>query len=238
MLRRRWVLLAAVALLATAATTAHAAKLTVTSKSLYGMKSSANALPAQLVYDSFTNGGTPIINTRPANTGQTWKLLLGTLRLTGSAPVTGGYLQCTTCANGAYSAAIIDANLAKVTASVDVRSANGSGAAGLVLNVNAAGTQAFAVWYDSGAVTLLRYDIGNVTFAPVQTVAVPPNNTDVPLSVTFNGSSYSVSFNSQVVMTYNLVAADQTLFGGNTNFGVVIFDDPGTVRMDDFEVKQ
>jgi hypothetical protein len=233
--RRLWVLLAAVVLLATAATatTAYAAKITLTSKSLLGIKASANTLPAQLVYDSFTNAGTPVINTRNANTGQPWNLLIGTLRLNGA-----GYLQCTTCTGGNYSAAIIDSDLAKATATVDVRSGTGSGPAGLILNANANGTQAYAVWYVSGAVTLLRYDSGTVTYAPVQTVAVPPNNTDVPLSATFNGTTYTVSFNSLVVMTYTLPTADQTIFGSNTYFGVLIYNDNNIVRLDDFEVKQ
>lgn len=236
MLRRLWVLLAAVALLATAATatTAYAAKITLTSKTLLGIKASANALPQQLVYDSFTNATRVTMNTRPANTGQSWRLLQGTMQLSGA-----GYLQCTTgCATNNYGAAIINAEMAKVTATVDVRSATGSGPAGLIMNANSIATQAYAVWYDVGQVTLLRYDAGTVTYAPVQTVSVPANNTDVPLSVVFNGTTYAVSFNSINVMTYTLPAADQAIFGSNTYFGVVIYNDANVVRLDDFEVKQ
>jgi hypothetical protein len=235
--RRRWVLLAAVVLLATAATatTAYAAKITLTSKSLLGIKAAANALPQQLISDPFNSTNTAINLSTPhvATTGQPWTVLQGALQLR------NGYLQCTTgCATANYGAAIINADLAKVTATVDVRSATGSGAAGLILNANQSATQAYAVWYDGGAVTLLRYDSGNVTYAPVRTVAVPPNNTDVPLSAVFNGTSYVVSFNSIVVMTYALPALDVPIFGANTYFGVVIYDDPNIVKMDDFEVKQ
>lgn len=233
MFRRCWVLLAAVALVATAATTAYAATAPLTSKSLLGIKSSANALPAQLVYDSFTS--TPAVNlsSHIANTGQPWNVLQGSLQLSAN------YLQCTTgCAAGNYGAAIIDADMAKVTATVKVRSATGSGAAGIILNANQSATQAYAVWYSSGSVTLLRYDSGNVTYAPVQTVSVPPNNTDVPLSAKFNGTTYVVSFNGLVVMTYTLPTADQAIFGANTYFGVVIYNDPNIVKLDDFEVKQ
>ncbi len=237
MFRRRWVLLAVVVLLATAATatTAYAAKLTLTSKTLLGIKSSANALPAQLVYDSFT-GATRVNLSAPhvANTGQTWRVLQGTMQLSGA-----GYLQCTTgCANNNYGAAIINAEKARATATVDVRSATGSGPAGLILNANNSATQAYAVWYDAGQVTLLRYDSGNVTYAPVQSVAVPPNNTDVPLSAVFNGTTYAVYFNGINVMNYTLPTADKALFGSNTYFGVVIYDDNNIVRLDDFEVKQ
>ena len=237
MLRRLWVLLAAVVLVATAATatTAYAAKITLTSKTLLGIKSSANALPQQLVYDPFTSTATAVNLGTPhlASTGQRWTVLQGALQMR------NGYLQCTTgCAATNYGAAIIDADLARVTATVDVRSATGSGAAGLILNANQAATQAYAVWYDSGFVTLLRYDSGNVTYAPVMTVAVPPNNTDVPLSAVFNGTRYAVSFNSIIVMNYTLPALDVPIFAGNTYFGVVIYDDPNIVKMDDFEVKQ
>jgi hypothetical protein len=235
-LRRRWVLLAAVVLLATAATatTAYAAKITLTSKTLLGIKSSANALPAQLVYDSFTGGTRVGVSTRPADTGQSWRLLQGTMELTG-----GGYLQCTTgCATNNYGAMIINAEKARVTATVDVRSATGSGPAGLILNANSIATQAYAVWYDAGQVTLLRYDSGSVTYAPIQTVAVPPNNTDVPLSAVFNGTSYAVYFNGINVMNYTLPTADQAIFGSNTYFGIVIYNDNNIVRLDDFEVKQ
>jgi hypothetical protein len=235
-LRRWWVLLAAVVLLATAATAtnAYAAKITLTSKTLLGMKSSANALPAQLVYDSFTGTTMVNINTRAADTGQSWRLLQATMQLSG-----GGYLQCTTgCATNNYGAAIINAEMSKVTATVDVRSATGSGPAGLIMNANSIATQAYAVWYDAGQVTLLRYDSGTVTYAPVQTVSVPPNNTDVPLSVVFNGTTYAVSFNSVNVMNYTLPTADQAIFGSNTYFGVVIYNDANVVRLDDFVVKQ
>jgi hypothetical protein len=235
-LRRWWVLLAAVVLLATAATAtnAYAAKITLTSKTLLGIKSAANALPAQLVYDSFTGTTKVNINTRAADTGQSWRLLQATMQLSG-----GGYLQCTTgCATNNYGAAIINAEMAKVTATVDVRSATGSGPAGLIMNANSIATQAYAVWYDAGQVTLLRYDSGTVTYAPVQTVSVPPNNTDVPLSVVFNGTTYAVSFNSINVMNYTLPTADQAIFGSNTYFGVVIYNDANVVRLDDFVVKQ
>ena len=237
MLRRLWVLLAAVVLVATAATatTAYAAKITLTSKSLLGVKSAANALPQQLVYDPFNSTTTAVNLGTPhlASTGQPWVVLQGALQMR------NGYLQCTTgCATANYGAALIDADMARVTATVDVRSATGSGAAGLILNANQIATQAYAVWYDGGFVTLLRYDSGNVTYAPVRTVAVPPNNTDVPLSAVFNGTSYTVSFNSIVVMTYALPALDVPIFAGNTYFGVVIYDDPNIVKMDDFEVKQ
>lgn len=228
--------MAAVVLLATAATAtnAYAAKITLTSKTLLGIKSAANALPAQLVYDSFTGTTKVNINTRAADTGQSWRLLQATMQLSG-----GGYLQCTTgCATNNYGAAIINAEMAKVTATVDVRSATGSGPAGLIMNANSIATQAYAVWYDAGQVTLLRYDSGTVTYAPVQTVSVPPNNTDVPLSVVFNGTTYAVSFNSINVMNYTLPTADQAIFGSNTYFGVVIYNDANVVRLDDFVVKQ
>jgi hypothetical protein len=233
MFRRCWVLLAAVALVATAATTAYAATAPLTSKSLLGFKSSANALPAQLVFDTFTS--TPAINlsSHIANTGQPWNVLQGSLQLSAN------YLQCTTgCATANYGAALVDADMSKVTATVKVRSTTGSGSAGLILNANQIATQAYAVWYNAGAVTLLRYDAGSVTYAPVQTVSVPANNTDVPLSATFNGTTYVVSFNGLVVMTYAMPTADQAIFGANTYFGVVIYNDANSVKLDDFEVKQ
>jgi hypothetical protein len=230
MIRRSWVLMAATALVAMAATTAHAAAVPLTSRTLFATKSVADALPAQLVYDSFTSASPVALNSRNADTGQPWTMLQGALQ------VNGGYLRCTTCGGGNYSAAVADADLARVTASVEVRSAFGSGAGGLVLNATATGSQAYALWYDAGVVTLLRFVAGTATFVATANVATPPNNVDVPLSATFNGTSYTVSFNGTQVLTYTMPVADRATFGVSTYFGLVVYDDANIVRLDDFRV--
>jgi hypothetical protein len=232
-LRRLWVLLAAVVLLATAATatTAYAAKITLTSKSLYAMKASASPMPFQLVSDAFPVNGTLV--GKSAFNGQPWSVVQGTLM------VTNGRLQCTTCANGNYGAALVHADLAQVTASLTIRSNTGTGnmAGGIVMNANAAGTQAFAVWYDAGQVQLLRYVNGVATFVAAQNVAPPTNNLDVPLKVTYNAGTYTITFNG-ATLSYTLTAADQVTFGANTYFGIVIYDDPNVVGLDSFLVTQ
>jgi hypothetical protein len=223
--------MAVAALVAAAATTAHAAKLPVSSRTLFAMNSSADAMPGQLGYDAFTSATPVVLNGHLANTGQPWTLMTGTLQ------VSGGLLQCTTCA-GSYSAAIIDADLASVTATVNVRSAAGSGAGGLILNANATGSQSYGVSYGSGTVTLARFNAGTMTVAATRSVAVPPNNVNVPLVAVFDGTTYTVSFNGAPVMTYPLPAADQSSLGSNTYFGVVIINDANVVRLDDFGVKR
>jgi hypothetical protein len=232
-LRRLWFLLAAVVLLATAATatTAYAAKITLTSKSLFAMKSPAAAMPFQLVSDAFPVNGTLV--GKSALEGQPWSVVQGTLL------VTNGRLQCTTCSNGNYGAALVDADMAQVTATLTIRSNSvaGSGAGGIVMNANAIGTQAFAVWYDAGQVQLLRYVNGVATFVAAVNVTVPTNNIDVPLKVTYNAGTYTITFNG-ASLSYTLNAADQVTFGANTYFGIVIYDDPNVLGLDNLLVTQ
>lgn len=221
----------AAALVAAAASTAHAAKLSpLTTRTLYALKSSADAMPNLLVSDAFTGTTGTTVNARASDTGQPWSVAYGALQIDTNR------VRCSTCSSGNYAAALVDADLAQVTATVKVRSATNSGAAGLVLNANQLGTQAFAAWYDAGTVQLLRYVNGTATFVAGGTVTTPANNTDVPLAVTFSAGKYTVSFNNAQVLTYTLSAADQTAFGANTYFGVVIYDDPNVVRLDDFQV--
>jgi hypothetical protein len=235
MLRRRWVLLAATALVAVAATTAHAAILPLTSRTLYGLKSSADAMPALLVTDPFTNPTAVNLDNRPASTGQLWDVALGTLQ------VTGTQLRCTNCAGGNYGAAFVDADLPQVTATVSLRR-NGTtgtpGAAGLVMNANVTGTQAIVVWWDTSVVTLFRYVGGGLTQLAQANSAGISSTADRPLVVTYSAGTYSVSFNGVPLFTNTLSAADQTTFGANTYFGVVFNDDPDLIRLDNCEVKR
>ena len=231
---RRLVLLAAVALVAAAATTAHAAKITLSSKTLFAMKSSADAMPAQLAFDSFTSASAVTLDGRLADTGQAWDVTLGTLQ------VTGGRLRCTTCSGGNYGAAMLDADMAQVTASVDLRqmSAGTTGNAGLVMNANATGTQGIVIWWGAGVIRIFRYTGGGLAQLAQANTGNLSTTADVPLVATYSAGKYTVSFNGTVTLVYTLSAADQTTFGANTQFGVVINDDPDRIRLDDFEVKR
>jgi hypothetical protein len=229
--------LAAAALLAAAVTPAYAAKITLTSKTLFAMKASANALPAQLVYDTFTSAGAVTLNGRAADTtGQPWNVVFGTLQ------VTGGQLRCTNCSGGSYGAALIDGDMAQVTATVNLRQIGTTGAtpgaAGLVMNADAAGTQAIVVWWDASVVTLFRYVGGNLTQLAQANAAGISTTVDTPLVVTYTAGTYSVSFKAASLFSYTLSAADQTTFNADTYFGVAFNDDPDRIRLDNFEVKQ
>lgn len=235
MLRRRWVLLAATALVAVAATTAHAAMLPLTSRTLFGVKASADAMPALLVTDPFTNPTAVNLDNRPASTGQPWDVVLGTLQ------VTGTQLRCTNCAGGNYGAALIDGDLSQVTATVDLRrigTGGAPGAAGLVMNANSTGTQAIVVWWDTSVVRLFRYVGGGLTQLAQANSAGISTTVDTPLVVTYGAGTYSVSFSGVPLITNTLSAADQTTFGSNTYFGVVFNDDADLIRLDDFEVRR
>jgi hypothetical protein len=223
---------AATALVAVAATTAHAATLPLTSKKLFATRMAADPLPNRLVYDQFTT--TPLtadvsIANRTANTGQTWSVVRGTLR------ANNGQVRCTTC-NGDWSAALIDADLSQVTASVTIRLAAQSGPVGLVLNADQNGTSAFAAWYDNGVVQLLRYVSGNVWFPVQQAVKSVPSNVDVPLVASYSNGTYTISLNGAAVVTYSLSAADQAAIAGNTYFGIVVYNENAASRLDEFQV--
>ena len=56
--------------------------------------------------------------------------------------------------------------------------------------------------------------------------------------VTYAAGTYTVTFGGAALITYPLSAADQATFGANTYFGVVFNTDPGSVRLDNFEVKR
>jgi hypothetical protein len=236
-LRRRWVLLAAVALVAAAATTAHAANLALTGKTLFAMKSSADAVPAQLVYDTFTNTSSGTLNARLANTGQPWQVVLRTLR------VTLTQARCSDC-SGSFGSAVIDADLAQVTATVQLRKLGTGtpGGAGLVLNANPTGTQAIVVLWDNGVVRLYRYTGGTLNQRASATAAAISTTVDTPLVVTHAAGSYSVSFNNVSLFSYTLTPGDLTALGptfsANTYFGVGFRNDPDRIRLDNFEVKK
>ena len=68
-------------------------------------------------------------------------------------------------------------------------------------------------------------------------VAVPTNNVDVPLKATYNAGTYTITFNG-ASLSYTLNAADQVTFGANTYFGIVIYDDPNVVGLDNLLVTQ
>jgi hypothetical protein len=233
-LRRRWVLLAAVALVAAAATTAHAATLTLTSKTLFAMTSPANILQVQLVYDPFTSAGVVTLDGRASSTGQTWDVVNRTLQ------VTGTQLQCSDCNGGNLGFAVIDAGFSQVTASVDIQK-NGtgtSGAAGLVLNATATGSQSIDVLWDNGVVKLYKYSGGSLTQLAQTSAAAISTTVGMPLVVTYSAGTYSVSFNGVALFNYTLTVADQTTFGSNTSFGVAFNADNDRSRLDNFEVKQ
>lgn len=234
MLRRRWVLLAAVALVAAAATTAHAATLTLTSKTLFAMTSPVNIPQVQLVYDPFTSAGVVTLDGRASSTGQTWDVVNRTLQ------VTGTQLQCSDCNGGNLGFAVIDAGFAQVTASVDIQK-NGtgtSGAAGLVLNANATGSQSIDVLWDNGVVKLYKYGGGSLTQLAQASAAAISTTVGMPLVVTYSAGTYSVSFNGVALFSYTLTVADQTTFGANTYFGVAFNADNDRTRLDNFGVQQ
>jgi hypothetical protein len=226
--------LAAVALLAAAATTAHAATLPLTSKTLFAMTSPVNIPQVQLVYDPFTSGSPVTLDGRVASTGQTWDVVNRTLQ------VTGTQLQCTDCNGGNLGFAVVDAGFSQVTALVDVQK-NGtgtSGAAGLVLNANATGAQSIDVLWDNGVVRLYRYSGGILTQLAQASAAALSTTVGMPLVVTFVAGTYSVSFDGAALFNYTLTAADQTTFGANTYFGVAFNADNDRTRLDNFGVQQ
>jgi hypothetical protein len=233
-LRRRWVLLAAVALVAAAATTAHAATLTMTSKTLFAMTSPANIPQVHVVYDPFTSAGVVTLDGRASSTGQTWDVVNRTLQ------VTGTQLQCSDCNGGNLGFAVIDAGFPQVTATVEVQK-NGtgtSGAAGLVLNANATGSQSIDVLWDNGVVKLYRYSGGSLTQLAQASAAAISTTVGTPLVVTYSAGTYSVSFNGVALFNYTLTVADQTTFGANTYFGVAFNADNDRTRLDNFGVQQ
>lgn len=220
--------MAAAALVAAAATVAHAAGLPLVSEQMYASARAANALPAQLANDDFNSGSTSLSG-RVALTGQPWGVVQGAFG------ITSGQLRCTTC--NSYGVGLVDTDLAQVTASVDVRVTNG-GASGLMMNADQNGAAGFAVWYDGGAVSVLRYTAGTTTLLAQATVAKPANNTLVPLVVTYQAGVYTVSFNGAVVLTYTLGSADRSVADAGTYFGVVMKDPVGSSRLDNFQVRQ
>ena len=234
MLRRRWVLLAAVALVAAAATTAHAATLTLTSKTLFAMTSPVSIPQVQLVSDTFTSGSPVTLEGRAATTGQTWDVINRTLQ------VTGTQVQCTDCNGGNLGYAVINAGFSQVTATVDIQK-NGtgtSGAAGLVLNANATGAQSIDVLWDNGVVRLYRYTGDTLTQLAQANAAAISTTVGMPLVVTYAAGTYSVSFNGVALFNYTLTVADQTTFGSNTYFGVAFNADNDRTRLDNFGVQQ
>jgi hypothetical protein len=232
-LRRSVVLLAAAALVATAATTAHAAAITLKPKTLFAMSASADAVPAQLVYDTFT-GAAVGLGTHKAVMGQPWTVVSGTLQMT------GGQVRCTSC-GAAYGAAVIDGDMAQVTATVDLRltaTAGVPGQAGLVMNANATGTQEIAVSWDNGVVRLLKSSGGVVTQLAQANSAGLSTAADTALVATYNAGTYTVSFAGVGLITYPLSAPDLAMFGTNTYFGIGFSNDPDRIRLDNFEVKR
>jgi hypothetical protein len=233
-LRRRWVLLAAVALVAAAATTAHAATLTLSSKTLFAMTSPVSIPQVQLVYDTFTSGTAVTLDGRAASTGQTWDVVSRSLQ------VTGTQVQCTDCNGGNLGFAVINAGFAQVTASVDIQK-NGtgtSGAAGLVLNATATGSQSIDVLWDNGVVRLYRYTGGTLTQLAQADAAALSTTVGLPLVVTYGAGTYSVSFDGVALFNYTLTVPDQTTFGTNTYFGVAFNADNDRTRLDNFGVQQ
>jgi hypothetical protein len=233
-LRRRWVLLAVAALVAAAVTTAHAAQLTLSNATLLAMKAPANALPAQLVYDTFTSVGAVTLNARPAPVnGQPWAVVLRTLRVN----VTRA--QCTNC-SASFGLAVVDADLAQVTATVQLRDNNTGtpGSAGLVLNANAAGTQAIVVLWNNSVVRLYTYTGGTLTQLTSAASAGISTTVDRPLVVTYSAGTYSVSFNGAPPFTWTLTAPQQLTYGSNTYFGIGFRNANDGIRLDNFEVKQ
>jgi hypothetical protein len=232
--RRRWVLLAAVALVAAAATTAHAAIVTSTSQTLFAMTSPVTISQVQLVSDPFTSAGVVTLDGRAASTGQLWTVVNRTLQ------VTGTQLQCSDCNGGNLGFALIDAGFAQVTATVEIQK-NGtgtSGAAGLVLNANATGSQSIDVLWDNGVVKLYRYSGGSLTQLAQASAAAISTTVGMPLVVTYSAGTYSVSFNGVALFSYTLTGADQTTFGANTYFGVAFNADNDRTRLDNFAVQQ
>jgi hypothetical protein len=206
----------------------------MTSRTLFAMTSPVNIPLVQLVYDSFTSTSAVTLEGRAAITGQTWDVVNRSLQ------VTGTQLQCTDCNGGNLGFAVIDAGFPQVTASVDLlKNGTGtSGAAGLVLNANATGSQSIDVLWDNGVVRLYRYSGASLTQLTQASAAAISTTAGTPLVVRYSAGTYSVSFNSVALFNYTLSAADQTTFGANTSFGVAFNADNDRTRLDNFEVKQ
>lgn len=228
MLGRRVVLVAVAALVAATATTAHAVSLSLSSATLYAMSGVADAMPAQLAYDDFNTGST--LAGRTALAGQPWNVVQGTFG------INGGQLRCTSC--NSYGVALVDADLAEVTASVDVRATNGAGTSGLMVNADETGSTGFAVWYDSGTVQVLRYSAGATTPLAQTVVPKPVNNTFATLIITYGVDVYTVSFNGATVLTHTLGPTDKAVADAGTYFGVIMYNPSGNARLDTFEVRR
>ena len=225
--------MAAVALVATAASTAHAAAITLKPKSLFAMSAPADAVPAQLVNDTFT-GAVVALNAHTPVTGQPWNVLAGTLQ------VTTGRVRCSSCA-ASSGAAIVDGDLAQVTATVGLRltaTAGTPGQAGLVMNANVSGTQEIVATWNNGIVRLLKSSSGVVTQLAQANSAGLSTTADTALTVTFNAGTYDVSFAGVSLITYALTAPDLATFATNTYFGVAFGNDPDRIRLDNFLVKR
>jgi hypothetical protein len=210
---------------------AHAARVPLTSKTLFASKSTADALPSTLVQDAFTASNGTLLASRSATTGQPWNVVSATLSIDSNR------LRCSTCSSS-YGAALVDGDLPVVNASVNLRLANSgtAGAAGIVLNATSTGSSAFVAWWDAGTVRLQKYSGG--TFSTVASAAggALSRTSDAALSVTATGTRYTVTFKGSTVITYTLSAADIATFGANTYFGVAFEGDPDVLRIDDFTV--
>jgi hypothetical protein len=233
-LRRSWFVLLALALVAMAGTTAHAAKLGgLTSKKLFAMKQSGiDALPDPLATESFNYATATNLSGTSAETGQPW-ILVG---VNSSLQQQGNVLTCpSACANGGYAAGIVDADRAAVTAAVSIRLGQ-SGQVGLMMNADAGVTAAIGILYQANTVQVVRYTSAATSFGASQSTGNLGTTGTARLTVTYAAGTYTIKVNGATVTTYQLTAADAALFGANTYFGVVMYGTTSAAQLDAFAV--
>jgi len=231
--RRAWVAMAVVALVATTAMTGHAARLNgITSKKLTAFAlAGQDPLPLSLVTENFNYASATNLAGTTAETLQPWTVLGGT----SSLQQKGNVLTCpSACASGGYAAGIVDADKAAVKASVSVRLGQ-SGQSGLVMNSDASFTSAIAILYGANTVQVVRYTPTSSTFSPTYPTGTL-SGTSVVLSATYAAGAYTIRANGNLVTTYPLSAADQTLYGASTYFGVVMYGVTSASELNDFAV--
>jgi len=231
--RRAWLVVAVIALVATTATTAHAARLNgLTARKLtaYAL-AGQDALPTNLVTENFNYGTATNLAGTTAETLQPWTVLGGATSLQQK----GNVLTCpSVCGGGGYAAGIVDADKPAAKASVTIRLGQ-SGQSGLVMNSDAGFTAAIAVLYSANTVQVVRYTPTSSTFSPSYPTGSLSGSTAV-LSATYAAGTYTIRVNGNLVATYPLSAADQTLFGANTYFGVVMYGVTSASELNDFAV--
>jgi hypothetical protein len=234
MLRRRWILVAVIALVAVTATTAHAAKLGgtagFTSKKLFALSAGGqDALPFTLVRDSFTSASNAVLDLRATEgPGPVWHEVRGTLAIRNSALRSLGL-------NGApYAAGVVEGFRSSATVTVGIR---GETNGGVLLNSDATARNAIGARWTGTDLQIVRLTNG-LTSSPLSSVTVTgvSTSTFTTMTATSAGGTYTVSLPGATTLTYTLPAADQSTFAGRTLMGVAFWAPGGTNLLDDFLV--